>query len=648
VTGLRLRSLEVQGYRRLVDVKVDLRGKIIAIVGPNEAGKTSLLHALERLDKSDPVPETDRPRAKKLDSETVYVKATFELDKDDQNAFADLELKKEPNRMSYGRLVGGGDPAVTFYPPPERSRERFDKDMQALKRTHSGLDKAMNYEGTLLDEEGDDRPTKRRIPLSERLRELLLVIADENRTIDEAVIDEYNGIFDELGQNGKNYLAGRLRSAVEWRQLPEIGQEILEQIIDRIPRFLLFSDADRALLGEYDIRGPVADDPPPALANVARLARLDLEQLQATIARGAKAQARTLLNIANIQLAHTFERLWRQSKITLELGIEGTVLGIYIKEGDATVTEFDERSAGLRMFVALAAFVATRDIPVPPILLIDEAEVHLHYDAQADLIDMLMTQKEAAQVIYTTHSPGCLPLDLGTGIRVIAPSKSDRAVSEVRNEFWTDHSAGFSPLLLAMGAGVAAFSTTRYAVIAEGPSEMILLPSLIRAAMDLDSLSYQVAPGLSVTPTSQYPDLDLQAAKVAFVVDGDEAGLELKERLVDSGVPEERIAVITGMTLEDMVNNGAYLEAVHKEAAVANGAKAELIPPDVLRPPKAASVDKWYKKAELKPPSKIAVANRLVQDGGAIPNEEGGEILRKLHYKVMKVFGLIPEDGPGG
>lgn len=176
------------------------------------------------------------------------------------------------------------------------------------------------------------------------------------------------------------------------------------------------------------------------------------------------------------------------------------------------------------MFVALAAFVATRSTVTSPVLLIDEAETHLHYDAQADLVNMLLTQGEAAQVIYTTHSPGCLPPDLGTGIRVIAPAQSDPAISEVRNAFWVDHVAGFSPLLFAMGAGAAAFTTTRYAVIAEGASEMILLPSLIRAATGLDFLPYQVAPGLSEAPTSQYPKLDLQAARVAFAVDGDSGG----------------------------------------------------------------------------------------------------------------------------
>jgi predicted ATP-dependent endonuclease of OLD family len=54
-----------------------------------------------------------------------------------------------------------------------------------------------------------------------------------------------------------------------------------------------------------------------------------------------------------------------------------------------------------------------------PILLLDEIETHLHYDAQADLAQMLAKQEIVAKVIYTTHSMGCLPEDLGTGVRFI-------------------------------------------------------------------------------------------------------------------------------------------------------------------------------------------------------------------------------------
>jgi len=169
---------------------------------------------------------------------------------------------------------------------------------------------------------------------------------------------------------------------------------------------------------------------------------------------------------------------------------------------------------------------------------------------------------------------------------------------------------------------------------------MILLPSLIRAATGLDSLPYQIAPGLSETPTSQYPDLDLHAARVAFVIDGDQGGLALRDRLVGSGVPEERIAIIRGMTLEDTVDHKAYRDAVHLEAIAANKKEVKPMPGDKFRRPKALSVNTWYKDSGLIAPSKIAVANRLVQDNKALPSADGREVLQELHKRVMEVFGI--------
>ena len=118
-----------------------------------------------------------------------------------------------------------------------------------------------------------------------------------------------------------------------------------------------------------------------------------------------------------------------------------------------------------------------------PILLIDEADIHLHYDAQADLIQMLSHQQQAAQVIYTTHSAGCLPKDLGTGVRLVEPNK-DQERSGVENWPW-QKDQGFGPLLLGMGASTLAFVPTRAALIGEGGSEIVLLPTLIREAVGL-------------------------------------------------------------------------------------------------------------------------------------------------------------------
>lgn len=43
---MRLIKAEISGFGRLAGAKVNLDNKVIAVVGPNEAGKTTLLKAL--------------------------------------------------------------------------------------------------------------------------------------------------------------------------------------------------------------------------------------------------------------------------------------------------------------------------------------------------------------------------------------------------------------------------------------------------------------------------------------------------------------------------------------------------------------------------------------------------------------------------
>lgn len=52
---------------------------------------------------------------------------------------------------------------------------------------------------------------------------------------------------------------------------------------------------------------------------------------------------------------------------------------------------------------------------------IDELERHLHYEAQADIVSMFDARTDVTHVIYSTHSIGSLPHDLGRGVRVIVP-----------------------------------------------------------------------------------------------------------------------------------------------------------------------------------------------------------------------------------
>jgi len=317
-------------------------------------------------------------------------------------------------------------------------------------------------------------------------------------------------------------------------------------------------------------------------------------------------------------------------------------LRISIVENGKDVTVFGERSAGLRMFVALVAFLSTRDTKIPPILLIDEAENHLHIDAQADLVNMFISQEQAARVIYSTHSPACLPPDLGTGIRSVIPSAENLQVSEIRNSFWSE-GAGYSPLMIAMGAAAAAFTPARCVVLAEGATEMILLPSLLRSATGIEVLPYQVAPGLSEVPRDFYTSLDLEGAKVAYLLDGDPGGKSLKIALMKHGVPEERIVMISVPGVENLLFAAAYSDSVSALLAECNGGVEVPTLPRLGAPAKsswAAQLRKWADDDNLAMPSKVAVANRIIEDGKAVAAAGFVETLAELHEQLLKTLGV--------
>ena len=200
----------------------------------------------------------------------------------------------------------------------------------------------------------------------------------------------------------------------------------------------------------------------------------------------------------------------------MAIDIQGNQLQVWPYNVAAeTHSRVEERSEGLRSFLSLLAFTTRYSRNQKPILLIDEAEMHLHYAAQAELVEVFTREELAAQIIYTTHSAGCLPDDLGSAVRVVETTGPE--TSTTRDGFWADRQSGFSPLLLSMGASALAFTPTRAAVMAEGPSDALLLPQLFRVALELprhEPLGFQVAPGIAWVPDEELFQMDVEAAKV--------------------------------------------------------------------------------------------------------------------------------------
>jgi predicted ATP-dependent endonuclease of OLD family len=424
-----------------------------------------------------------------------------------------------------------------------------------------------------------------------------------------------------------------------------------EKLLPRVPEFLLFDDDNRNLAAGYVwAEHAVAPD---ALANLCDAADVDYDEFRAIATDPTrKDELATLELAASEQLKKVFAS-WTQAgmRVAFKADTEMLLLHVYDDAGKRAIP-FDQRSAGLRSFVALIAFVIRYAGAVKPVLLIDEAETHLHYGGQADLVQVFERQEVAQTIIYTTHSVGCLPEDLGTTIRCVAQVGDER--SEVRNGFWSMDvtGAGLTPLMLAMGATAFAFTPSRFAVIGEGPTEAILLPSLFREARaarhEGRPLGFQVAPGIARVSAEAAAGLELDAGNLAYLVDADEGGRANGEKLPERVKNEKRLFILgddkeEGLCTEDLLDVEVYVDAVNRALRLSDNDK-KLTPadlPDLARP---AGVKAWCKKNGHDPPEKPVVADHalaLAREGRTLVHHTRKKQVAALYEQLRRRLGVV-------
>ncbi len=643
---MRLISARIRGAGRLLDTTIKLDQKLVAIVGPNEAGKTTLLRALAYVDAADALSPAERSRASAgVTDATPVVSLRYRVSDEDRREVADLDLEEAPREFCVSRRADGQGPNFTIKPTPRKSEA-------PLKQLTADLGEkltAVNSLEPLPVEVGEDEGSSQVLDGAALLAKLRLLQQDLETYLgtplgERDAIDPLRYQADEVNEAlmafaDTDRLRELLAALVAWVDLDDPTEQANSALWSRTPDVVTFTEADRTLASTYRLDEslfPLS----PALANLARLAGLDLRALVHAVQTGQLSRRDTIKNRANNRLAEYFEQAWQQSDLKVELNVENNILRIGLVEDGVHASVFDERSAGLRMFVALTAFLAARDSGRATILLVDEAETHLHIDAQADLVQMFGRQDKADKIIYTTHSPGCLPADLGVGIRAVVPEAGE--TSHVENSFWTLEGGGFTSLMFAMGASAAAFTPARCAVISEGATDMILLPTLMRAATGLEGLPYQVAPGLSEMPRDSYPELDFQAAKVAFLVDGDDGGERLATTMGRT-IAEDRIVALGVHGIENTLEADFYLDAytrllsdLNPEATIGDPPRL----PDAKMAPFSTVLKKWADDHGWRPPTKHEIANHLVEREEVSLSPQGTRALKEAHTALLAALDI--------
>lgn len=447
---MRLTHVQVQLFRNIVDsTAVAVQPDVTCLVGRNESGKSTFLHALYRLNPARPNARfdvlehypawrerKDRMRGRPLE-ETTPVTATFELEAGD---LAQLAERFGPNAMRSPTVVltrnyGG----ATFY--------TFETDEAAVVAD-------IVHHRSLPPMVADLAGTATTIA---QLRELV----GEFRSDGDAELLQAAALLDAQ-------LAATLGDSTSVRQA------IRDLLGKRLPTFFFFDDY-ATLSGRLPLR-TLLTAPPETLSDeeltalsLLRMAGADDSYL---LHAGYERRRREMEGVANALTEETL-KYWSQNtglRVLIDLApgdaghhrttAEGDSDELQIRLWDArhfVSLPFDQRSSGFRWFFSfLAAFAQYDGTQAPVIILLDEPALGLHARAQQDFLRFINERLavNGTQVLYTTHSPFMVEADHLERVRLVEDRGRDVG-SIVTSDLRATDPATLSPVQAALGAQLA-------------------------------------------------------------------------------------------------------------------------------------------------------------------------------------------------
>jgi predicted ATP-dependent endonuclease of OLD family len=629
---MKLISASFHGYRRFSEPeKLRIDGKLTALVGANESGKTSILRALLSLNDDRAVAPGEVSRRASFESDHIILCATYFLEEEDIKALEGIPEAANSTYL-YVRKKINGRRTFEITPSILRNPQLRAELLDLLKKVLTWPIHESAAEHLIMK------------PLVDMAENALNFILDtEAQKLSKQALAAIRNLASELSKSSLEVeeLGRRIGELLAYEESEHPSTLATTKLADRIPRFVNFEAEDRLLDVSYDVRSFYREKnperPPSSLMNLVSVAGITLDQLHK--ADGIRAKKETIEAIANKNLQERIAARWKQAPLDVHVRIEDLSFSILVASKGGKFEDLSERSEGLRQFVALAAFLLRKaESSKNFVLLIDEAETHLHYNAQADLVEMLTKQELAQQVIYTTHSIGCFPESIGMDVRVVQPVLGD--TSKIENKLWLKDGVGLSPILKGMGADTMAFFPFRQSVLTEGPGDMILLPALMRCSIERTDLGFYVFPGLAQITSRNIPIIGNSGRHVAYLLDGDAAGDARRKQLIKAGVPRHLILQLTNgagdaCVIEDLLDKPVYIEAINRYLK-RNNIPERIADADLTETLRPTALKEWCKARKIDEPGKVDIAYLVIakQRNRQIANEETRAALQGLHKKI--------------
>ncbi|BAM03847.1 AAA family ATPase [Phycisphaera mikurensis] len=550
-TSARPRAWEMFRDEWFPHVRISLEKEITTIVGANESGKSQLLRAIEIALSGDGIKHEDFCRYSPFFSAKTGMMAKPEFGVEMHNA-NELEAqyfgkKQEASSTRSGRIYffTGQGAGLDLYRAGEDGFEEVKLDAK----------KAASF--------------RKLLPRTIRLREqaelpdtlsVRFLVDGEAEQVPSRLTRESRRLIEAEGEGAKLALAAYDASK---KTSPAAAiPAAVKNLVDAIQYEERSKEADMRLARDLLLKAAGIDA--KAFGEVMR-----------SVEGNKEGYADGVMSTINRELDECldFPNVWAQDKdFRIELSLRETDLAFVIRDRTGTTYSFDERSSGLKHFLAYYAQYLTHVNPDgrPEVLLMDEPDAYLSASAQQDLLKILDDFSNGGlgrpkmQVLMVTHSPYLIDKNKAHAIRVVdkgAMAEGTRVVSNAsRNHY--------EPLRSSIGAFTAETAFIGNCnLFVEGISDQVYIAGVNRvlASMMKDSLRQLNLNSMTIVPAGSASHIeyllhlargrDIEKPAALVLLDSDPEGKQVARALKRGGKGRAKIAEEFVMTIADVLNS---------------------------------------------------------------------------------------------
>ncbi len=504
---MKIKEVQIINFKSIEEIIVPFqeygsssqKSKACIFVGLNETGKTSILEALNLIDKD----------FSGIDYEECCFKPSL-----DDNQWIELIVMFEQKVNSYWV-----DHFVKTCGIPEEIADKIK---------FADLSKNLSIKNDIVD--------KSYVVDIEDIELFEYLVQDENIHL----IREKNAVEEVINMdNAKSFILGN-QELLTKRKLEGIIAETLEKVFDvNIPKVQIWKPKP-----EYLINAPIdlslfKDDTSLSLPlkNIFRIGGFNSnESIKATIERALSNQEKTDELRDKLSLATTkhLNRIWKEHKIKVVISINGTNCQVFIEDNDKKHNYFrmEQRSDGFQQFVSLILSLSAQNESNElrnNVILIDEPEVHLHPSGVRYMRDEILKIGKNNHVFVSTHSHYMVDTNTPERHWIVKKEKSETIVNQIGESTPVEDD---DVLTSAFGLNLFKELLPQNILVVEGGDDKHIVNHILKVMDIAQTYSIKSAGGASKAPGIASL-LSNEKVPAYILFDDDKEGRDNKKRIFD-------------------------------------------------------------------------------------------------------------------